>query len=260
MQSELHSQALAQQEETLQAQNMALTISKLQQEKDELQFVMSRKFALETEQAAKIVDLQCALNRMQTSEQERTGKVSQLQGSIDRERMHRKLVSGSLDEHDQVREQVRAEEKTAPEDGFLQRENQYLKMKVSALTHAASSATLKTQESSADLALAYDKIARLEWELLSYRQREADARALVEQMNAQSGSESDSLGVDYRELLPKSPVDNDISRALERELLSDALNGSNTISSFSRHVHPHDDDSSHATRYGFVGDDDSVEI
>ena len=93
----------------------------------------------------------------------------------------------------------------------------------------------------------------------SYRQREADARALVEQMNAQSGRESDPLGVDYRGLLPKSPIDNDTIRALERELLSDALKGSNTISSFSRHVHPHDDDSE-ATRYDFVGDDDSVEI
>ncbi len=94
----------------------------------------------------------------------------------------------------------------------------------------------------------------------SYRQREADARALVEQMNAQSGRESDPLGVDYRGLLPKSPIDNDTIRALERELLSDALKGSNTISSFSRHVHPHDDDSSRATNYGFVGDYDSVEI
>jgi hypothetical protein len=37
LQSELHAQALAQQEETLQAHNMALAISKLQQEKDELQ-------------------------------------------------------------------------------------------------------------------------------------------------------------------------------------------------------------------------------
>jgi hypothetical protein len=53
----------------------------------------------------------------------------------------------------------------------------------------------------------------------SYRQREADARALVEQMNAQSGRESDPLGVDYRGLLPKSPIDNDTIRALERELL-----------------------------------------
>jgi hypothetical protein len=40
---------------------------------------------------------------------------------------------------------------------------------------------------------------------------------------------------------------------------SDALRRSNTISIFSRHVHPHDDDSE-ATRYDFVGDDDSVEI
>lgn len=55
--------------------------------------------------------------------------------------------------------------------------------------------------------------------ICSYRQREADARALVEQMNAQSGSESDPLGLDYRGLLPKSPIDNDTIRALERELL-----------------------------------------
>jgi len=46
-----------------------------------------------------------------------------------------------------------------------------------------------------------------------------DARALVEQMNAPSGSESDPLGVDYRGLLPKSPIDNETIRELERELL-----------------------------------------
>lgn len=109
------------------------------------QFVMSRKFALETEQAAKIVDLQCAQSRMQTSEQELISKVSQLQGSIDRERMHQQRVRGSLEDHDQVREQVRAEEKTARED--LQRENQYLQMKIYGLTDAAYSATLKTQVS-----------------------------------------------------------------------------------------------------------------
>jgi hypothetical protein len=158
-------------------------------------------------------------------------------------------------------DQVEQEARTAKEEAEnLKQENKYLQMKIYALTDATNSATLKTQESTADLAHAYDKMARLERELLSYRQREADARALVEQMNAQGGSESDPLGVDYRGLLPKSPIDNDTIRALERELLSDALKGSNTISSFSRHVHPHDDDSSRATNYGFVGDYDSVEI
>ena len=46
----------------------------------------------------------------------------------------------------------------------------------------------------------------------SHRQR-------VEQMNAPSGSESEPLGVDYRGLLPKSPIDNETIRELERELL-----------------------------------------
>ncbi len=114
------------------------------------QFAMSRKFALETEQAAKIVDLQCSLSRMQTSEQELNAKVSKLQGSIDRERVHQQLVRGSLDDHDQVREQVRAEEKTAREE--LQRENKYLQMKIYALTDATNSATLKTQVSRSSLA------------------------------------------------------------------------------------------------------------
>jgi C-terminal processing protease CtpA/Prc len=158
-------------------------------------------------------------------------------------------------------DQLQQEARTAKEEAEnLRRENQYLQVKICALTDATNSATLKTQESTSYLALAYDQMARMERELLNYRQREADARALVEQMNAQSGSESDSLGVDYRGLLPKSPIDNDTIRALERELLSDALKGSNTISSFSRHVHLHDDDSRRATSYAFVGDDDSVEI
>ena len=117
-------------------------------------------------------------------------------------------------------DQVQQEARTAKEEAEnLRRENQYLQVKNCALTDATNSATLKTQESTSYLALAYDQMARMERELLSYRQREADARALVEQMNAQSGSESDSLGVDYRGLLPKSPIDNDTIRALERELL-----------------------------------------
>jgi len=52
----------------------------------------------------------------------------------------------------------------------------------------------------------------------SFRKRESDARALVEQMNAQSGSDSDPLGVSSRPF--ERPRFNSANlAALEQELL-----------------------------------------
>lgn len=130
-----------------------------------MQIAMSRKHALETEQAAKIVDLQRALSRMQTSEQELTAKVSQLQGSIDREKIHQQLVRGSQEDHDQAREQVLVEDKTARDD--LERQlaaadeaKQHLQMKIYLLTDAANSASLKAQVIAAFMGTSFASTSR----------------------------------------------------------------------------------------------------